>query len=1122
MKCPKCQFENPEGLTFCGKCSAKLEKVCPKCNFSNPSNFIYCGKCGIFLEEPKEVLSINYSEPKSYTPKFLADKILTMRSSIEGERKLVTVLFADVANYTAMSEKLDPEEVHQIMDGCFKILMDEIHKYEGTINQFTGDGVMALFGAPVAHEDHAQRACYAALSIQKAINGYGEWVKNQYRLGFKMRIGLNSGPVVVASIGDDLRMDYTAIGDTTNLASRMQSTAKPGTILVSGHTHRLARDFLEFEPLGKIAVKGKEEPQEAFELLKVGKVKTRIGASAAKGLTRFVGRQNSMAALMEAYEKVRSGSGQVVGIVGEAGVGKSRLLLEFKDRLPQNEFTYLEGRCIHFGGAIAYLPVLDILRSYFGMVEGESELIIRNRMVERVLQLDEKLQGILIPLEDILSLKVEDEDYLRLEPKQRRDRIFEALRDLLVRESQNRPLVLAVEDLHWIDKTSEELLDYFIGWLANVRILLILLQRPEYTNRWGSKSYFNRIGLDQLTLKSSAELVEAILGRGEVAPEIRDLILNRAAGNPLFMEELTHTLLENGSIQKKENQYVLMRNPSDLQVPDTIQGIIAARMDRLEENLKKIMQVASVIGREFAFRILQAISGMREELKTHLLNLQGLEFIYEKSLFPELEYIFKHALTQEVAYNSLLLKRRKEIHEKIGSAIEDLYAERMEEFYEMLAYHYSRSDSLEKALQYLRLSASKATRNNSLWEALRFYKDSLSILKQMPETNLKKKERIEVIISMMPIVRNLGFPEDPMEILQDAERLCEEFQDKRSMALIYSYTGMYYSFKGNLTLGRSYLEQSLSEAEKVSDLNILGPLAYGLFANYIIEGNYIRVADIAPRIIRLLEEKHRELEDFGTPANLYATLHTQYGLSLAALGDLERWENFCKRGVSLAREAGHLFSIGLAEMFYGISAAWRGREEKAIEHLQRSIENFEKSQGTLLLPNAWSHMGLAYYFIGNTSKALECMDKALEMQVASGLPFMMSLHHISLSIVHLELNDLEEALFHAEEAVKIAKQNKERHWEAVSLWQLGMVGWVSNKIEIDEAEQNIRQGIRILNELEMKAFEMMGYLYLGELFTYANEREKALEILKTAEKAFQEMGMDYWLSRTQKVLASIN
>lgn len=333
MRCLSCGFENPEGAKFCNECGNRLEIVCSKCGKTNLSSSEFCAECGQDLREPKQTHPIEYSKPHSYTPKFLADKILTTRSSIEGERKSVTVLFADVANFTAMAEKLDPEEVHQIMDGCFRILMDEIHKCEGTINQFTGDGLMALFGAPVAHEDHAQRACYAALSIQKALGEYGKEVKNRYGMDFRMRVGLNSGPVVVGSIGDDLRMDYTAIGDTTNLASRIESAARPGTILVSDHTHGLVRDFFDFGPFGKIVVKGKEEPQETYELLKAGKVETRIGAAAVKGLTRFVGRQNSMAALMEAYEKVVVGSGQIVGIIGEAGVGKSRLLLEFRNQL---------------------------------------------------------------------------------------------------------------------------------------------------------------------------------------------------------------------------------------------------------------------------------------------------------------------------------------------------------------------------------------------------------------------------------------------------------------------------------------------------------------------------------------------------------------------------------------------------------------------------------------------------------------------------------------------------------------------------------------------------------------------------------------------------------------------
>ena len=343
-----------------------------------------------------------------------------------------------------------------------------------------------------------------------------------------------------------------------------------------------------------------------------------------------------------------------------------------------------------------YLPILDVFRSYIGIKEGEQETVIKKKINERILGLDENLMTALPSFHEILSLTVKDETYAKLEPKQKREKTFEAFRDLIVRGSQERPLIVAIEDLHWIDKTSEEFLDYMIGWIPNTHILLILLYRPEYTHAWGSKSYYTKIGLDQLGENSSSELVKAILEGREVTPELSRLILNRSAGNPLFMEEFTQALLENGTIKKKDDKYILSGKASDMQVPDTIQGIIAARLDRLEDKLKRTMQVAAVIGRCFAFRILETITGMQEELKSCLLELQGLEFIYEKTLFPELEYIFKHALTQEVAYNSLLLKRRKEIHEKIGRAIETLYAERLEEFYEMLAYHYSRSDSLLK------------------------------------------------------------------------------------------------------------------------------------------------------------------------------------------------------------------------------------------------------------------------------------------------------------------------------------------------------------------------------------------------------------------------------------------
>ena len=739
MNCPQCGFENDSEKKFCIECGERLTLRCPGCESELKGIEKFCGECGHDLSKAKDTPPIDYSQPQSYTPKFLAEKILTTRSSIEGERKLVTVLFADVANYTSIAEKLDPEEVHQIMDGCFKILMDEIHKYEGTINQFTGDGVMALFGAPVAHEDHGQRACHAALAIQKAIEGYGERIRGQHGAEFSLRIGLNSGPVIVGSIGDDLRMDYTAVGDTTNLAHRMQDMANPGSVFVSGHTHRLARDFFEFDSLGKVEVKGKEEPQEAYELVRSTEVETRIGAAAAKGLTRFVGRMKEIEALRDSFEQAQSGSGQVIGVVGEAGVGKSRLLLELRGMLPEGDYTFLEGRCLHYGRSMPYLPILDVLKAYFDIGEDDREATIKKKLRERLKGLDESLEVIPPALHEVLSLKVEDEQYLQLDPQQRKERTFEEIRDLLIRESQKKPLILAVEDLHWIDKTSQDFLDYLIGFLPTARILLILLYRPEYTHTWGSKSYYGKIGLDQLSAQTSAELVQAILQGGKVAPEIAGLVLGRAGGNPLFVEELTHSLVENGSIQKKDNQFVLAQKPSEIEVPDTIQGIIAARMDRIEDNLKRIMQVASVIGREFAYRILQTITDTSEDLKASLLNLQGLEFIYEKQLFPELEYIFKHALTQEVAYNSLLQKRRKEIHEKIGQAIEELYSERLEEYYELLAHHYGSSANTPKAVKYLHLAGEQAVKRSAYAEAIGQLSRAVQLVKTLPETRENKQ-----------------------------------------------------------------------------------------------------------------------------------------------------------------------------------------------------------------------------------------------------------------------------------------------------------------------------------------------------------------------------------------------
>jgi class 3 adenylate cyclase/tetratricopeptide (TPR) repeat protein len=1122
MKCPKCSTDNPDQAKFCNECGGKLEVVCPQCGTSNSPGSKFCNECGRDLRKPKEVRPIDYGEPQSYTPKHLADKILSIRTAVEGERKLVTILFADVADSTEMFENLDPEQVHEIMDGCFRILMDEIHRYEGTINQFTGDGVMALFGAPIAHEDHAQRACYASLAIQDSLRPYADRLKTEHGIDFTMRIGLNSGSVVVGAIGDDLRMDYTAQGDTANLAARMESNAEPGTVLVSEHTCKLAGGYFDFESLGVIQVKGKGEPVKTYQLIKPSEVATRIEASAAKGLTKFVGRKREMETLKDAFEKTRSGEGQVVGVVGEAGVGKSRLLLEFRNTLPKGEYIYLEGRSLHYGSSMPYLPILDAFSTYLGIKEGEQEPVIKQRMQERIVGSDDTLTRCLPPLQELFSVTVDDEEFVKLEPKEKREKTFEAIRDILIRGSQSRPIVWAVEDLHWIDRTTEEFLDYLIGWLPSARILLILLFRPEYTHQWGSKSYYSKVGVGQLSSGTSAELVQAILEGGAVVTELRELILSRASGNPLFIEELTHSLLENGSVHKQGDQYVLARASSDIQVPDTIQAIIAARMDRLEESLKRIMQVASVIGREFAFRILQAITEMKQDLKSNLLNLQGLEFIYEKSLFPELEYIFRHALTQEVAYNSLLLKRRKEIHHSIGQAIEELYPSRLEEFYEMLAYHYSKGGNLSKAYEYLKESANKAVRNDALFEGAQFYKEAMGCLSQLPQTEENKREQIDLVISMQAPVRRIGLSQDNLTMLQKTAVLAEEIGDDKKRMHLRSLLGFHYLMTGSDSqLAWKYLESCADHLEMIQDVELVASVGFDLCATCVVSGYYQRITRIAPTIIRLIEGSKTQAEFFGKPYQPYSFVLSFWGLSRAVSGDVQEGEHLCTRALSLALETDHRATVGFAECVYGFFLAFKGDGKDATEHLQNATKYLEESQTFVLLGQTWACLGYAHCFLGDYSTAVHLSEKGLRMHVDAGIGFWRSLCHWLCSFAHYEQGDRQKARTQAEEALHFSLEKNEKAWEGLSRIWLGRILAKTDATQAQGGEQQIVQGIRQLEELGLPLFYSWGYLWLGEVYAEAGRREEALENLQKAQSMFQEMGMDYWLGKAQVALARL-
>ncbi|RLB06341.1 MAG: guanylate cyclase [Deltaproteobacteria bacterium] len=1121
MKCPTCQFENRNGVSFCEECGNKLELTCPNCGGKVPGGRKFCGYCGTRLKDIKYIKStLDYSKPHSYTPPHLIEKILVNRSAIEGERKLVTVLFADVANYTSFSEKLDPEEVHQVMDSCFRLLLEEVHRFEGTINQFTGDGIMALFGAPLAHEDHAQKACFAALSIQRALKNFSKQIKKQYGLDFRMRIGLNSGLVIVGTIGDDLRMDYTALGDTTNLAARVEEAAKPGQILVTENTYRIASDYFEFESIGLINFKGKTEPTEVYRLLSPGKALTRLDVSLAKGLSQFTGREAELQTLGNLFKKACNSRGQIAAIVGNVGVGKSRLVFEFRQSLPRGDYLYLEGRCLPYGSSMAYLPILDILRTLFKIKDGENRNVIYLKIKDYVSNLDFNAEKILPAIYEMFSLGIDSSDFKQIKPRDRRKRIFEAVKDLLGAVSKKITLVIVVEDLHWIDKTSEELLKYLMDWIPKNRIFLLLLHRPGYMLKSRDKAFVTRIKVDDLSSVSSLKLIESILGDGEIDPELVGFILSKTGGNPLFIEEFTHTLLENGSIVKQANRFLLEKNKSLFNIPDTIQGIIASRIDRLEDNLKRTIQMASVIGRDFVFRVLEKITGMRDELKSYLLYLQKSEFIYEKRLFPELEYIFKHALIQEVAYESLLVKKRKEIHEKIGQAIEEIYGDRLEEFYEMLAHHYSESGNKTKAIKYLKLAGNKALRSHSLWEAFKFYRKAITFLdSNLPQS---KKELVSITLQAASPMISLGFPEDSIELLRKAEKISKELGEEKSLSILYSMIGLYYSVKGDPYLGMQYTETSFEKAFALRNPDISAPTGFDLCSNYVRTGDFKKVVDIAPKMILMLEDTKKTEETFDRGYNIYSTFFAFYGYSLAFLGRFEEGKKQFEKGLRFAASMNNIYSLGLVECLYGYLYVIEGDGKYAIEHFEKSIKYLDEAEIIILLGLAWAGLGMGYYYVRDLKKAEKYIEKGLKIQEEAGIPYHISTYFWFLSLVYYDLNKLRKANNSINRALDLSRELGEKWVEGVSMTFKGRIRFGTRKpSDLEKGETLILDGIDILNNLGIIPFSAREYLFLGENFKNFGMNEKALLYLEQAKNRYSSISADHWYSKTVKLINEI-
>ena len=680
--------------------------------------------------------------PLAYTPPYLTEKILTSRSALEGERKQVTVLFADLKGSMELLADRDPEEARQLLDPVLERMMDAVHRYEGTVNQVMGDGIMALFGAPLAHEDHAVRACYVALAMQATVKQYATEVQRSHGVPVQIRVGLNAGEVVVRAIGSDLHMDYTAVGQTTHLAARMEQMAMPGSILLTQAVLSLAEGYVQVTPLGPVPVKGLAAPVDVFELVGASGIRRRLQATAARGLTRFVGRDIEFAALVQALERAGAGHGQVVAVVGEAGVGKSRLVYECVHSHHTQSWRVLESASVSYGKATPYFPVLDLLRRYAHLDEGDDPRTIRAKVTGQLLTLDEALQDAIPPLLALLDVLPDDSSFLTLDPPQRRQRTLTALKRVLLRESQVQPVLVVFEDLHWIDTETQALLDSLVESLPTARLLLLVNYRPEYQHAWGSKTYYAQLRLDPLPPASADAFLQALLGDGPGLEALKPLLITRTAGNPFFLEESVRTLVETGVLVGERGAYRLAQALASIQVPATVQAVLAARMDRLPPEEKHLLQTAAVIGHEVSLPLLQAIADLPEAvLHRGLAQLQAAEFLYETRLFPERELMFKHALTHEVAYGSLLQERRRTLHARLVEVLEGLGGDRIVERasgqssdqVERLAHHALRGEVWDKAVAYCQQAGARAYDRAAFREAVAVFEQALQALAHLPE-----------------------------------------------------------------------------------------------------------------------------------------------------------------------------------------------------------------------------------------------------------------------------------------------------------------------------------------------------------------------------------------------------
>jgi class 3 adenylate cyclase/predicted ATPase len=1008
-------------------------------------------------------------DPLSYTPPHLAEKILTSRSALEGERKQVTVLFCDLANSTAIAERIGPENMHTLLNRFFELALEEVHRYEGTINQFLGDGFMALFGTPISHEDHARRGVLSALGLQRRLHEVQLGTSDDVACAFRM--GLNSGLVVVASIGDNLRMDYTAVGDTTNLASRLQQHAEPGDIVVSESTSRLVQGYVRLEALQPVAVKGKTEPVPIYTVRGALPKRSPIVSHSERTLSQFVGRERELADLEALFDQVEAGQGQVVGIVAEAGGGKSRLLYEFRQRLQDKRVTYLEGRCLSYGSTIPYHPIVDLLCANCAITETDRPDAVSEKVRVALREVGMDAEESTPYLLQLLGVQGETASLAHLTPEAIRTRTFETLRQMSLKGSQQRPLIFEIEDLHWIDKTSEDYLASLVESLAGTAIMLLTTYRPGYRPPWIEKSYATQISLHSLAPQDGLAVVHSVL-HGDTLPErLKQTIIEKAEGNPFFLEELTRAMIEQDG------------SATDIDIPDTVQGVLLARIDRLPEEPKRLLQTASVLGREFSPIVLKAIWEGTDKLEPLLLELKRLEFLFERSGTEEPIYVFKHALTQDVAYGSLLTNRRQLLHVAAGQALEQLYAARLEDAYDRLAYHYARTDNAAKAVEYLTRVAEKAVRGYAHAEAVAHLTQGLELLKTLPASPERVQNELDLQVALgSALIANKGLAAPEVaEVYTRARALCEHVEDAPQ----------------------------------------LFPVLHGLYRFHFNRAEHQAARELGEQLLLLAQRQQN-------PGLILAARVAQ-GASLVSLGEFPAAQNHLKQGIAFYDPQQHHMLVSLYATDTGVIcrffATWvlwvMGYPQQALKMGSDTLKLAQEFSHPLSLAFALSYASILHQYRRERQVVRECAEEAMTLCTKHGFPNFLGM----ATTLH----------GWSQEEPQRATEGVAQIYEGIATWRASGAGlwrpyFLSLLAEVYEQTGQPEEGLTVLaealsvmNGTEERFYEAELYRLKGELLLLQSlENQTAVEsCFHRALGVAQQQSAKSWELRAATSLATL-